>query len=176
MDSRTGRGQKTGRWALLATFALTLAGCTWFSAPAPQHVVNQTRQKTGRNLARGERQASQTANRAGQAARRTGNAVKNQVRSGAETVRRTTTASPPASPVAAGATLFRARCQSCHGKDGTGTSSAPRLAKPSPVASTFPTQAQLAAFIHHNMPADAPGTLTTQQANQVAAYVWQIAH
>lgn len=176
MRSRTGRRTTAGRWAVLALLTGTLAGCTWFSAPAPQHVANETRQKTTRNLQRGEQQASRTANQAGETARRTGEAAKNQARSGAETVRRNTTGTPPASPVAAGATLYQARCQSCHGAGGTGTSSAPRLAKPSPVASTFPTQAQLAAFIHHNMPADAPGSLSTQQANQVAAYVWQIAH
>ncbi|MCL8207369.1 MAG: cytochrome c [Actinomycetia bacterium] len=172
---KTGPG-RAARWAVLAVLAATTAGCTWFSAPAPQHLANETKQKTGQNVRRGEQQATSTANQAGEAARRTGEAARNQARSGTGAVKRQATGTPPPSPVAAGATLYQARCQSCHGPNGTGTASAPRLAKPSPVASTFPTEAQLAAFIHHNMPANAPGTLTTTEANQVAAYVWQIAH
>ncbi len=77
--------------------------------------------------------------------------------------------------VSAGSKLFASTCQVCHGKGGVGTSTAPRLAKPSTVMSQFGTQAALEAFIAHNMPASKPGSLTPQQASNAAAYVWHIA-
>lgn len=75
----------------------------------------------------------------------------------------------------AGASLYVRDCQSCHGRGGTGTSTAPRLAKPSSVVKTFGTEASLAAFIAHNMPASNPGSLKPQQAANAAAYVWHLA-
>lgn len=87
-------------------------------------------------------------------------------------------APPPVLPKgnqAAGAKLFSATCQSCHGPGGTGTGKAPRLAAPSSVVSVFQTEPALASFIQHNMPANNPGTLNATDAANAGAYVWRIA-
>lgn len=80
----------------------------------------------------------------------------------------------PMGNIAAGAKLYASSCQVCHGKGGMGTSSAPRLARPSAVATQFKTQASLVAFIAHNMPATKPGSLSPSQAADAGAYVWSI--
>lgn len=81
----------------------------------------------------------------------------------------------PASWVAAGAKIFTAQCQTCHGPSGNGTTSAPRLSSPSPIWYTFHTESALQAYIQAHMPGNHPGTLTGTQAKDVAAYVWTIA-
>jgi thiosulfate dehydrogenase len=76
---------------------------------------------------------------------------------------------------AAGARVFQATCESCHGRDGVGTGKAPRLKAPSGVVSDFKTESALTSFILHNMPANNPGILTTTKAANAAAYVWHLA-
>ncbi len=87
------------------------------------------------------------------------------------------TITPKVAPVgnmAQGAKIYAATCETCHGKGGTGTGKAPRLASPSSVGAQFKTQGALDAFILHNMPANNPGSLSPQQAANVSAYVWHI--
>lgn len=74
-----------------------------------------------------------------------------------------------------GAKLFAASCETCHGKGGIGSTSAPRLAKPSTVPTRFATQSALELFIAHNMPANNPGSLTPSQDKSIASYVWHLA-
>ncbi len=80
----------------------------------------------------------------------------------------------PMGNIAAGAKLYASTCEVCHGKGGMGTSSGPRLARPSAVATQFKTQASLVTFIAHNMPATKPGSLSPSQAADAGAYVWSI--
>lgn len=80
----------------------------------------------------------------------------------------------PADMVAAGAKIFSAQCESCHGPGGNGSLSAPRLSSPSPVYSTFKTEAALESFIQAQMPGDHPGTLSAVDVKNVSAYVWSI--
>ncbi|NMP22335.1 c-type cytochrome [Sulfobacillus harzensis] len=81
----------------------------------------------------------------------------------------------PASMVAAGAKIFKAQCESCHGPSGNGTTTAPRLAGPSGVWYTFHTESALRGYIQAHMPANHPGTLHGTALKDVSAYVWTIA-
>ena len=74
---------------------------------------------------------------------------------------------------AAGARVFSAICAKCHGGGGEGTATAPPVWGPhSYNVGAGMTRVRTAAdFISRNMPFDAPGTLTDQQAFDVAAYV-----
>ena len=74
---------------------------------------------------------------------------------------------------AKGQQLFAATCASCHGADGQGTTIAPPLWGPH----SFNTGAgaarvySLANFIRYSMPQNAPGTLTDEQAQDLAAFI-----
>ena len=81
----------------------------------------------------------------------------------------------PSGNASAGARVYSTSCESCHARGGTGTGNGPRLAKPSNVMASFKTQAALAQFIAHNMPANNPGILKAKNAADVAAYVWRLA-
>ncbi|MGE0443115.1 MAG: c-type cytochrome [Gemmatimonadales bacterium] len=82
----------------------------------------------------------------------------------------------------AGRLVYASACSRCHGADGEGMANT----QPNGLAPYYPPvwgprsynigagMARLwtaASFVRHNMPADAPGTLTDQQAVDVAAYV-----
>jgi len=100
---------------------------------------------------------------------------------------RGTTIGPPATPAgarlqrwaalkadtAAGAQVFSASCAKCHGGKGEGTAVAPAVWGPHSynVGAGMSRVRTAADFISRNMPFDAPGTLTDQQAFDVAAYV-----
>ncbi|MCL5115603.1 MAG: cytochrome c [Firmicutes bacterium] len=85
------------------------------------------------------------------------------------------TATPmPASMVAAGAKIFKADCETCHGPGGQGTLSAPRLAAPSGVWYTFHNEPTLEGYIQAHMPGNHPGKLSGVEVKNVAAYVWSI--
>jgi thiosulfate dehydrogenase len=68
---------------------------------------------------------------------------------------------------------FTANCARCHGEDGAGIAVVPALwgAKSYSVGASMARVERAASFIRHNMPFDKPGTLTDQQAFDVAAYV-----
>jgi len=74
---------------------------------------------------------------------------------------------------AAGARLFATTCVQCHGPKGEGTVGAPPLWGPASfnIGAGMARLRTAAEFIRRNMPFDQPGTLTDQQAFDVAAYV-----
>jgi thiosulfate dehydrogenase len=74
---------------------------------------------------------------------------------------------------ARGQELFRAQCTRCHGKDGSGTDDGPPLWGPGSftIGAGMARLRTAAAFIRHNMPEHRPGSLTDQQAYDVAGYV-----
>jgi thiosulfate dehydrogenase len=74
-----------------------------------------------------------------------------------------------------GKALFTAkRCATCHGADGTpSVPGIPSLWGPASYAigASMARLERAASFISHNMPQDAPGSLTAQEAFDLAAYV-----
>ncbi|MFN2603760.1 MAG: c-type cytochrome [Gemmatimonadaceae bacterium] len=80
---------------------------------------------------------------------------------------------PLAGDTARGAQIFVSTCARCHGADGNGTALAPPLWGPRSynIGAGMARVRSAAAFIHHLMPRDQPGTLTPQQAFDVATYI-----
>jgi len=74
---------------------------------------------------------------------------------------------------AAGGRIFTTTCAKCHAPDGQGTAVGPPLWGPGSynVGAGMSRVSTAANFIRANMPFDQPGTLTDQQALDVAAYV-----
>ena len=74
---------------------------------------------------------------------------------------------------AAGAIVYGSTCAKCHGPEGQGTPVAPSLwgNRSYNVGAGMARVRTAADFIRNNMPFDQPGTLTDQQAMDVAAYV-----
>ncbi|MEP6620554.1 MAG: c-type cytochrome [bacterium] len=72
-----------------------------------------------------------------------------------------------------GRDIFAANCVRCHGADGAGLAAVPALwgANSFSVGASMARVERAASFVRHNMPFDKPGTLTDQQAYDVAAYV-----
>lgn len=75
--------------------------------------------------------------------------------------------------VASGQTGYAASCARCHGENGEGTPVAPAVwgAESYSIGAGMARQNMLATFVMHNMPFDMPGTLSPQEAADVAAYV-----
>jgi thiosulfate dehydrogenase len=73
----------------------------------------------------------------------------------------------------AGRVTFAEKCARCHGVNGEGTSLATPLwgERAYTIAAGMARYRMAAGFIHRNMPYDAPGTLSEQQALDVAAFV-----
>ncbi len=87
---------------------------------------------------------------------------------------------PPAGPwanmkrdTAAGRAIFAASCARCHGADGQGTPAGPPVwgSKSFNIGAGMARVFTAATFIRKNMPFDQPGSLTDQQALDVAAFV-----
>jgi thiosulfate dehydrogenase len=74
---------------------------------------------------------------------------------------------------AAGHQTFGTACAPCHGPDGQGTPVAPPLwgSKSFNIGAGMARVRTAASFVRDNMPFDQPGTLTDQQAFDVAAFV-----
>jgi thiosulfate dehydrogenase len=72
-----------------------------------------------------------------------------------------------------GRALFAKTCTLCHGADGAGVPPFPALWGPKSysIGASMARQERAASFIFHNMPQSSPGTLTAQQAFDVAAFV-----
>lgn len=75
--------------------------------------------------------------------------------------------------VAAGGKLYATQCSSCHGAQGAGAGSVPPLWGPT----SFNSGAGMAhidrmtGFVRYNMPQNAPGSLTLDQAYDISAFV-----
>jgi thiosulfate dehydrogenase len=69
--------------------------------------------------------------------------------------------------------LFASTCSPCHGADGAGTNAAPPLWGPASynIAAAMARVGVAAAFIRAAMPQHQPGSLTPQQAYDLAAYI-----
>jgi thiosulfate dehydrogenase len=80
---------------------------------------------------------------------------------------------PVPGDTARGRELFATTCTICHGADGQGTNAAPPLWGPHSynIGAGMARVRTAAAFIHQAMPFDKPGTLTPQQAFDLAAYI-----
>jgi thiosulfate dehydrogenase len=82
---------------------------------------------------------------------------------------------PLTGDTARGAEVYRTSCAACHAADGEGGAypRAPALwgARSYSIGASMARIERAAAFIRHNMPLNAPGTLTDQQAWDVAAYI-----
>jgi thiosulfate dehydrogenase len=74
---------------------------------------------------------------------------------------------------ARGRTTFTMRCVGCHRMDGQGTTAGPPLWGPKSfnVGASMARLRTAASFIKYNMPNDRPGTLTAQEAFDLAAYM-----
>jgi len=74
---------------------------------------------------------------------------------------------------ARGATLFASTCARCHGVDGAGIAPVPPLwgARSFNIGAGMARLNTAAAFIRLNMPFDKPGSLTDQEAYDVASFV-----
>lgn len=74
---------------------------------------------------------------------------------------------------ARGRAIFVDNCARCHGNAGAGMGVIPALWGPRSfsIGASMARVERAASFIRHNMPFDRPGTLTDQQAFDVAAYV-----
>jgi thiosulfate dehydrogenase len=72
-----------------------------------------------------------------------------------------------------GVEVFATNCARCHGGDAKGTPIAPPLwgEKSFSIGASMAREERAASFIKHNMPLDRPGSLTDQQAYDVAAYM-----
>jgi thiosulfate dehydrogenase len=72
-----------------------------------------------------------------------------------------------------GRALFTDNCARCHGNNGSGMGPIPALWGPQSfsIGASMARQERAASFIRYNMPFDRPGSLTDQQAYDIAAYV-----
>jgi thiosulfate dehydrogenase len=72
-----------------------------------------------------------------------------------------------------GRAVFTSACVRCHGQDGHGTEAAPPLWGPRSfnIGAGMARMNSAARFIHQLMPRDQPGTLTPQQAFDVASFI-----
>lgn len=81
---------------------------------------------------------------------------------------------PPASPdPKRGAQIYAQKCSSCHGANGAGSDAFPPLwgAKSFNGGAGMHRLWTMAGFVRYNMPQNAPGTLSDQEAFDVSAYV-----
>ena len=78
-----------------------------------------------------------------------------------------------AADTAAGREFFAKTCAVCHGQNGEGTAAATPVWGPRSysIAASMARRWAAAAFIQANMPRGAPGTLSKQEALNVAAYI-----
>ncbi len=78
-----------------------------------------------------------------------------------------------AGDMARGEALFKGTCSACHGAEGQGMPGIPALwgAKSFSIGASMARVERAASFIQHNMPLGQGGTLSWQEAFDVAAYI-----
>jgi thiosulfate dehydrogenase len=78
-----------------------------------------------------------------------------------------------AADTARGRIVFESTCTVCHQQDGSGQGMFPALFGPRSysIGASMARVERAASFIFHNMPQTAPGTLTAQEAYDVAAFI-----
>ena len=81
--------------------------------------------------------------------------------------------SPLPADSARGAAVYASTCARCHGADGSGLQTTPAVwgEHSYSIGASMARVGRAAAFVRRNMPFDKPGTLTDQQAFDVAAFV-----
>jgi sulfocyanin len=81
---------------------------------------------------------------------------------------------PAGNPIA-GAKIFSTTCTACHGPTAGGVPGlAPSLNGRKSLFELYPVQWQLASFIYSYMPKSNPGSLTKQQASDLAAFLYAL--
>ncbi|MGQ0765952.1 MAG: c-type cytochrome [Gemmatimonadota bacterium] len=72
-----------------------------------------------------------------------------------------------------GSEAYRTVCAACHGPDGQGVARAPALWGPKSysIGASMARVERAASFVRHNMPFGAPGSITEQQAWDVALFI-----
>ncbi|MEW5916389.1 MAG: c-type cytochrome [Gemmatimonadota bacterium] len=82
-------------------------------------------------------------------------------------------AEPLVGDTARGRAMFQQECVVCHMPDGQGNGPIPALWGPRSysIGASMAREERAASFIYHNMPQTKPGSLTTQQAFDLAAFV-----
>lgn len=79
----------------------------------------------------------------------------------------------PAGNPEAGAKLYATTCATCHGPTAQGVPGiAPSLRGRKAFGQLYQLEPQLAEFIYINMPKSNPGSLSSQQAADVASFIW----
>jgi thiosulfate dehydrogenase len=75
--------------------------------------------------------------------------------------------------IARGEVVFKRECVACHQADGQGLAPFPALWGPKSfsIGASMAREERAASFIWHNMPQSKPGSLTPQEAFDVAAFV-----
>lgn len=73
--------------------------------------------------------------------------------------------------VSSGQTLYATQCESCHGNTAAGGNGGPSLRG---TPAKYGSQAALAGYIQTNMPQTNPHSLTTAQADNLAAYLFSL--
>ena len=162
------------RWAMMAFAIPLLVGCGL--AAGPSHTVKHGTKKAVSDVKHTGKKVDKKALKTLKSTKTTVTKKTGGAKPSSTTKKNSgaVKAPSPMGSVTAGAKLYTSSCQVCHGKAGMGTSSGPRLARPSAVATQFKTEASLVAFIAHNMPATKPGSLSPSQASDAGAYVWSI--
>lgn len=75
------------------------------------------------------------------------------------------------SSIQQGQVIFQQQCSMCHGSNGQGGNAPPLMGTSTVLSGSMTQQATLASFIKANMPLTSPGSLSQQQASDVAAFI-----
>lgn len=81
------------------------------------------------------------------------------------------TATTGGGSVQQGQVIFQQQCSVCHGSSGQGGSGPALMGSGSVLTGSMTQQASLVSFIKANMPLTSPGSLSQQQATDVASFI-----
>lgn len=91
--------------------------------------------------------------------------------SGASSTGNSTTATTGGSSVQQGQVIFQQQCSMCHGTNGQGGAGPALMGSGSALSGSMTQQSSLTSFIKANMPLTSPGSLSQQQATDVASFI-----